>query len=66
MNPKRFRGATRAELEAEFQRLGPDTVAAFIAELWGSHRWMRSGAGGHFRRARDLRPNRSRSSSSTR
>ena len=47
-----------AELEAEFQRLGPDTVAAFIAEpVVGATAGCVAGAGGIFpRRARHLRP----------
>ena len=47
-----------AELEAEFQRLGPDTVAAFIAEpVVGATAGCVPRAGGLFpRRARDLRP----------
>ena len=47
-----------AELEAEFQRLGPDTVAAFIAEpVVGATAGCVPAAGGIFPgRPRDLRP----------
>ena len=49
-----------AELEAEFQRLGPDTVAAFIAEpVVGATGGCVTGAGGIFpRRARYLQSSR--------
>ena len=53
-----FLARLAAELEAEFQRLGPDTVAAFIAEpVVGATAGCVTGAGGIFpRRARHLQP----------
>ena len=56
MNPKRgFVARLAAELEAEFQRLGPDTVAAFIAEpVVGATAGCVTAPEGYFRAVREI------------
>jgi len=69
MNPKPgSRRGLAAELEAEFRRLGPDTVAAFIAEpVVGATAGCVPPPEGYFRAVRrDLRPSTAPCSSSTR
>src|SRR5499427_3591823 len=50
-----FTARLAAELEAEFQRLGPDTVAAFIAEpVVGATAGCAAAPEGYFRAVRDI------------
>jgi adenosylmethionine-8-amino-7-oxononanoate aminotransferase len=50
-----FTGRLAAELEAEFQRLGPDTVAAFIAEpVVGATAGCVPAPDGYFRKVREI------------
>ena len=50
-----FTARLAAELEAEFQRLGPDTVAAFIAEpVVGATAGCATAPEGYFRAVRDI------------